>query len=296
MPTKANILVVEDEALVALDITSILTSKTYTVPATADTSARAVELAEKFQPDLVLMDIRLQDGPSGIEAANLIRTHFGIPVIFLTAHADEATIQKAKRALPYGYILKPFNENELVAAIEIALYRSQTEDRGQVVRDETLVETDEGTQPGMQAAFQRQVNFAQIPYTRLPVDSTTPRGYSWRIALVPARREHEAIGIHLLDEITIGRHDPDGLTVDLDLTPFDAATYGVSRQHAMIKFDAHNLYLHDIGSVNGSFVNFTRAFLGRPLTLHDLDVISFGKLFFQLKVIEKPTSNETTIL
>jgi PAS domain S-box-containing protein len=124
---KAKILVVEDESIIALDIASRLRSLGYTVPAMASSGEEAIEKVAQICPDLVLMDINLKNGMDGIEAASRIQAYSDVPVIYLTAHADDATIQRAKLAQPFGYVLKPVEENELHTNIEMALYRHRME-------------------------------------------------------------------------------------------------------------------------------------------------------------------------
>lgn len=128
---KAKILVVEDEKVVALDIQRQLQDLGYAVPATVSSGKEAIQKAEATRPDLVLMDIKLEGAMDGIEAAQEIHDRFDIPVVYLTAYADDATLQRAKITEPFGYILKPFGERELHVAIEIALYRHRTEQKMQ---------------------------------------------------------------------------------------------------------------------------------------------------------------------
>lgn len=122
---KIKILVVEDESIVAKDIQGTLKKLGYLVPTTVNSGEKAIEEIEEGKPDLVLMDIMLKGQVSGIEAANIIKERFGIPVIFLTAYADDNTLSKAKLSEPYGYIIKPFREKELQTTIEIALYKHE---------------------------------------------------------------------------------------------------------------------------------------------------------------------------
>ena len=126
---KRKILVVEDESIVAMDIKNRLLALGYSVPALAHDAVQAVKKAEEIQPDLVLMDIMLKGNMDGIEAANQIQDKFDIPVILLTAYADESTLERAKITEPYGYILKPFEERELYTSIEMALYKHEAERR-----------------------------------------------------------------------------------------------------------------------------------------------------------------------
>jgi PAS domain S-box-containing protein len=121
-----NILVVEDESITALDIQRSLELKGYRVAGIACTGEQAVDLARETRPDLALMDIRLQGLTDGISAARKIREHLNIPVIFLTAYADGATLERAKHADPFAYLLKPFDEEVLVTTIEIALHKHRS--------------------------------------------------------------------------------------------------------------------------------------------------------------------------
>jgi signal transduction histidine kinase/CheY-like chemotaxis protein len=117
-----TILVVEDEQLVALDIEKRLEPLGYAV-ATASTGEEAVDRIRTLRPDLVLMDIKLNGGMDGIEAAQKVHAAMDVPVIYLTAYADEATLDRARMSKPYGYVLKPFDARELKATIEMALQR-----------------------------------------------------------------------------------------------------------------------------------------------------------------------------
>ena len=123
----ARILIVEDEGILALDVQQRLTSLGYPVPDIASTGEEAVKKAEEDRPDLILMDIMLPGEIDGVTAAERIRARFDIPVIYITAYADEDTLQRAKITEPYGYIVKPFKERELHIAIDMALYKSKME-------------------------------------------------------------------------------------------------------------------------------------------------------------------------
>jgi CheY-like chemotaxis protein len=125
--TQAAILVVEDEGIVAQEIESRLQKSGYTVCAVAHDGLSAVALAGEMQPDLVLMDIRLKGDMDGIEAAGRIGSQFNIPVVYLTAHTDPATLERAKIKDPFGYVVKPFETRSLMVSIEIALHRHRSE-------------------------------------------------------------------------------------------------------------------------------------------------------------------------
>lgn len=125
----ANILVVEDENIVALSIKNKLELMGYSVVGTASSGEDAVIKADLFYPDLVLMDVMLRGEMDGIDAAGKIREKFDIPVIFLTAYTDDSTLERAKLAEPYGYISKPFKEQDLKSNIEMALHKHEKEIR-----------------------------------------------------------------------------------------------------------------------------------------------------------------------
>ncbi len=126
---KACILVVEDEVIIAQDIQRTLIQLGYDVPAFAVSGEDALEQVTAIQPDLVLMDIHLSGAIDGITAADEIRRCYDLPVVYLTAHSDEATLRRARITEPYGYILKPFEERELEIAVDIALYRHSVESK-----------------------------------------------------------------------------------------------------------------------------------------------------------------------
>lgn len=144
--SKVNILVVEDESIVSKDIQQSLKKLGYNVVGAASTGEVAVQLAEEKQPDLILMDIMLKGAKSGIDAATEIKEKFNIPVIYLTAYADESTLSKAKITEPFGYILKPFKEIDLHTSIEMALFKHKKETELRKERDllYSLVESKEG--------------------------------------------------------------------------------------------------------------------------------------------------------
>lgn len=123
-----RVIVVEDEAIAALDLTRRLRGLGYEVAGRAARGQQAIELAGQARPDLVLMDIHLQGDMDGIAAARRIRDQFRIPVVFLTAYSEETTLSRAKLAEPFGYVLKPFEDRELRLSIEIALYKHQAEE------------------------------------------------------------------------------------------------------------------------------------------------------------------------
>lgn len=145
--SKTNILVVEDESIVSKDIQHSLKKLGYNVVGAASTGEKALELARTEHPDIVLMDIMLKGDMNGIETAEIIRQELAIPVVFLTAYADESTLSKAKVTEPYGYIIKPFKEIDLHTSIEMAIYKHSKEQEIIKERDFlfSIVENKEGT-------------------------------------------------------------------------------------------------------------------------------------------------------
>jgi signal transduction histidine kinase len=127
--TETKVLIVEDERIVALDLQYQLRRLGYTVSDVASTGEEALRIAEETQPDVVLMDIRLGGPLDGVETAEELRDRSDVPVVFLTAYADDRTLERAKATEPFGYLLKPFEERELQIAIEIALYRHSMEQK-----------------------------------------------------------------------------------------------------------------------------------------------------------------------
>jgi PAS domain S-box-containing protein len=125
MPNK-KILLVEDESIEALDIKRTLESFGYEVPYIASSSEEAVDKALEIMPNLILMDIILKGESNGIDAASKIK-ELNIPIIYLTAHSEEATIERAKLTEPYGYIIKPYDPLELKYSIELAIYKNKME-------------------------------------------------------------------------------------------------------------------------------------------------------------------------
>jgi PAS domain S-box-containing protein len=121
--TPARILVVEDDFVVARDIRQKLIRIGYSVVGSTARGEEALILAKEARPDLVLMDIRLEGAIDGIEAAEQIRESCRVPVVFLTAYADDETVKRASQTEPFGYLIKPFEDFQLRTVIEVALYK-----------------------------------------------------------------------------------------------------------------------------------------------------------------------------
>lgn len=123
---NTNVFILEDENIVAKDIEQSLKKLVYNVVGIASSGEKVKELlTEGIEPDIFLMDIMIKGDMNGIEVAEFVKENYGLPVIFLTAYADENTLSKAKITEPYGYILKPFKEIDLHTTIEMALYKHQ---------------------------------------------------------------------------------------------------------------------------------------------------------------------------
>lgn len=118
---RVKIGVVEDEMIIAATIVNTLKKLNYAVANPASSYAAALEMIEKEQPHLLLLDINLGGQKDGIDIAEHVRAHYHLPIIFLTANSDIATVQRAKTVKPNAYLLKPFTKDDLFASIEIAI-------------------------------------------------------------------------------------------------------------------------------------------------------------------------------
>jgi two-component system, LytTR family, response regulator LytT len=164
--SKPKILIVEDESIVAKDIQNSLKKMGYIVPVVVSSGEKALNEIEESRPDLILMDIMLKGDMTGIDVANVIKERFSIPVVFLTAYADDNTLNKAKISEPYGYIIKPFKEKELQTTIEMAIYKHERDSMVKRERDlyHSIIENKESKDSIFVRADYRlnKVNFADI--------------------------------------------------------------------------------------------------------------------------------------
>lgn len=136
METKARILLVEDEAILALQIKETLRQMGYAITAICASGDSAIESVTSDRPDLILLDINIQGEIDGIEVASRIRGRDEIPIIFMTAHSEDSTIMRARTVEPYGYLLKPVNNKELQIAVEVALYKARIDrEKAQLTRE-----------------------------------------------------------------------------------------------------------------------------------------------------------------
>jgi PAS domain S-box-containing protein len=156
---KANILIVEDDFVIAKVLAESLQELGYQVAGIISTGEEAVERAAKVHPDLVLMDIRLKGEMDGIEAGEAISGDLHIPIVYLTAYSDERTVERAKITEPYGYLIKPFTDTELKTTLEMAIYKHRREKREREKGEwflETLMAISDGiitTNPEGQISF-----------------------------------------------------------------------------------------------------------------------------------------------
>ncbi len=159
--TRPRIMIVEDEVVVAIDLEEQVERMGYSVTANVASAEKALVEAERERPDLVLMDISLTGAMDGLEAAEVIRSDLDVPVVFVTAHADEETLGRAQRVLPFGYLHKPFDDRDLRGAIEMALYLARAD------REPRRTEEEE------ESEFRRL--FAMIPDPAFLVEQETGR-------------------------------------------------------------------------------------------------------------------------
>ena len=182
---KKRLLLVEDEAVTAMNLKSNLIDLGYELPAIVSTGEEAIRAAAELLPDLILMDITLDRSMSGIEAADVIHKSYARPIVFLTAHSDSETIRKAKTAEPFGYLTKPYNISTLKSTIEIAPYKSEADAR---IRDsEKRLRISEGKAEKMKAVgilsggvahhlnniLQAIIGFADLAQQRVEGDEAT---------------------------------------------------------------------------------------------------------------------------
>lgn len=126
---KKHVIIVEDETIIALDIKQCLERFGYIVDEVTDNATDALFLIKKYLPNIVLMDIKLQGEFDGTQIVEQIQNEYNIPVVYLTSHTDSQTLQKVQKTKPYGYVIKPFDENQLYSTLLIALSRFEAEEK-----------------------------------------------------------------------------------------------------------------------------------------------------------------------
>jgi len=295
---RVRILIAEDEVLVARDTENMLLNFGYEVPGIAGTGEEAIALAQKLAPDLILMDIRLKGDLGGIEAADRVRELYGIPVIFVTAHADEDTLQRAKRVGPIGYLLKPFEEKELRLTVETAVFKWEM-DRELRRREEHYRVLVERLREGIvQLDLQERFTFAnQAAHQILGVPSGALLGRSLREfldkendALLSAVADRRRSGENTVYELQIRRSDGECRDLLVTGSPrFDSSgtfrgTFGVlhditdrKRAEEAVQREAHKLSAMIQGMAEGIVL----------IDREDL-VIEVNDYFLKLFKITKP--------
>ena len=128
-----KVLIVEDEPLIAEDIRMFLGNIDFSVAGIAYNSTKALDFLATRDPDAVLLDISIRGDKDGIEIAEIINEKYQLPFIYLTSHSDTYTVERAKRTLPYGYIVKPFDERDLLTSLEMAIYRHAQQNKTGII-------------------------------------------------------------------------------------------------------------------------------------------------------------------
>jgi PAS domain S-box-containing protein len=214
---NATILVVEDERIIAMDLQNRLKRLGYAVPTVVSRGEDAISKAAEINPDLVLMDIVLQGALDGIEAAGQIHARLHIPVVYLTAYADEKTLQRAKITEPYGYLLKPFEERDLHTTIEIVLYKHKMEKELQESEKRYRLLAENVSDVIWTMDMHQQLTYITPSVTRL-------RGYSVEEAMAQTLEDHLA-PVSLEVAQNAFADDPyQTRTLELELTCKDGST------------------------------------------------------------------------
>ncbi len=136
--SEVRVLIVEDEPIIAEDISDFLENIDFKSAGIAYDSETAFDMLLNRNPDIALLDITIEGSRNGIEVAQVIRDKYKIPFIFLTSHSDKETLDQAKKTLPYGYIVKPFNEKDLLSSLEMALFRHANENNNSIPKLEQI--------------------------------------------------------------------------------------------------------------------------------------------------------------
>lgn len=163
---KARIMIVEDEAIVAKDLEKLLSDFGYKVVESVVSANDAIQQAIEHNPDLIIMDIILKGKKNGIEAASEIKDKLGIPIIFITAYSDFKLIEEAKNIEPYAFIIKPFQERQLLASIEMALNKSRIEKK--LLESENMYRTlIDNIQDGLFLIQDRKLKYVNEAFARI---------------------------------------------------------------------------------------------------------------------------------
>jgi signal transduction histidine kinase len=208
------VLIVEDEQIVALELTDRLTRMGHSVLGVAASGEEAIERARRCAPDLVLMDVKLQGAIDGIDAADAIHQFADVPIVYLTAFADDTTLQRAKLTEPYGYILKPFQERELHVVIEVSLYRHRMEralHRAVRMRDDVLSVVSHDLRNPLSSIRMSADQLLRVPAEHDPLRV--------RNNAATIRRNADRMGRLIDDLLDVGRIDAGRLSIERGRVP-----------------------------------------------------------------------------
>lgn len=131
-----KILIVEDEPIIATDIEMTLSKNGYSIVGIAYSSTNALDMLKNRSPDLVILDIAIKGDKDGIDLASIIRQHYSLPFIYLTSYSDKLTLERVKPTIPYGYIVKPFKDKDILTSIDIAFYKFEQEQKEKLLTRE----------------------------------------------------------------------------------------------------------------------------------------------------------------
>lgn len=215
---STHVLIVEDEAIVAIDLSTRLSRQGFTVVAQAGEYQEALTLAGQHRPDCVLMDVRLRGDIDGIETASQIYSQFRIPSVFLTAYTDEASVKRAANIKAYAYLLKPFHEQELVIAIQLAMARHEQEmagDQNRALLHGTLNSIQDAVLTVDSDLMVRFVNSAAASLLGTDQLTVSGRDIGEIVHLLPP---HETPGPELGHRYTLSRSDGSEVPVDAEWT------------------------------------------------------------------------------
>jgi DNA-binding NtrC family response regulator len=259
----ARVLIVEDEQIVAVDIKGHLQRLGYHVVGTAVSGDEACQKAAELEPDLVLMDIRIEGPLDGIDTAARLRRFREVPVIFLTAYTDLETLQRAKRIEPYGYIVKPFAQRDLEAALEVALYKAAVDRQLRESRENLQTMLDAQRHGTVMLDAGGRVRFASRAVRRMAAGETKWGGCPLA-QLLPVSAEHvaalEAMCQRPADQrqnvpVVLGDDQPRPRHLEIEIIddPRDAAgrilfVYDVSPLYDLRRqLDEHSTFQHMVG-------------------------------------------------
>jgi putative two-component system response regulator len=242
-----RIMVVDDEAVITMQLEERLTTMGYEVVGRASSGEASIDMARRFRPDLILMDIVMPGRLDGIDASETIRAELDIPVIFLTAYADDKFVNRAKRVQPFGYIVKPFQENEIKAAIEVALHRKDMERRLRKAKEEYCSERKRAEEELRQSCAKLQEildGMIQAWVSAMQVRDSYTADHQWgvtQLACAIAREmglpEEQIQGVRVAGLL----HDIGKLNVPLEVlskpTELSELERGMIRDHPQVGYD-----------------------------------------------------------